>query len=56
VFRGRDDGLDIVVNGFAGHLRTENDGRFALEIGLRSAPSRLRRLMSVERDRLALSA
>lgn len=42
---GRDVGFDLVINGAPGHLDTNDDGRFANELGMHSAPPRLRRLM-----------
>lgn len=43
---GRDEGFTFQINGIPGWVRTENDGAFATEIGLRWAPPRLRRLMA----------
>ena len=43
---GRDDGFTFRINGIPAWVRTENDGAFANEIGLRWAPPRLRRLMA----------
>ncbi len=43
--RGRDVGFDLAINGAWGHLDTNDDGGFAIELGLHSAPPRLRRLM-----------
>ena len=52
---GRDDGFTFQINGIPAWVRTNDDGAFATEVGLRWAPPRLRRLMavhtrSVERD------
>jgi hypothetical protein len=44
---GLDEGFTFKINGIPGWVRTENDGAFANEIGLRWAPPRLRRLMAV---------
>lgn len=43
--RGRDVGFDLSIDGTWGHLDTNDDGGFAIELGLHSAPPRLRRLM-----------
>lgn len=43
--RGRDVGFDISIDGEWGHLDTNDDGGFAIDLGLHSAPPRLRRLM-----------
>lgn len=43
---GRDDGFTFQINGVPAFVRTDNDGAFATEIGLRWAPPRLRRLMA----------
>ena len=43
--RGLDLGFDVAINGVWGHLETDDDGGFAMEVGLHSAPPRLRRLM-----------
>lgn len=45
---GRDDGFTFQINGIPAFVRTDNDGAFAVEIGLRWAPPRLRRLMAVQ--------
>jgi hypothetical protein len=42
---GLDYGFGIEIAGVPGELVTSDDGAFAIEIGLRSAPPRLRRLM-----------
>ena len=42
---GQDMGFELCINGARGTLRTEDDGEFAIEIGLQWAPPRLRRLM-----------
>jgi hypothetical protein len=44
---GLDDGFSFKIDGTPGWVRTDNDGAFANEIGLRWAPPRLRRLMAV---------
>lgn len=44
---GRDDGFTFQINGMPAWVRTNDDGAFATEIGLRWAPPRLRRLMAV---------
>jgi hypothetical protein len=44
---GRDDGFTFQINGVPAWVRTNDDGAFATEIGLRWAPPRLRRLMAV---------
>ena len=43
---GRDDGFTVKIEGFPAWVRTDDDGAFATEIGLRWAPPRLRRLMA----------
>ena len=43
---GRDNGFTFKINGIPGWVRTNDDGAFATEIGLRWAPPRLRRLMA----------
>ncbi len=43
---GRDDGFTFQINGMPAWVRTNDDGAFATEIGLRWAPPRLRRLMA----------
>ena len=45
---GRDEGFTVKINGISGWVRTDNDGRFANEIGLQWAPPRLRRLMATQ--------
>lgn len=44
---GRDDGFTFEIEGDPAWVRTDDDGAFAIEIGLRWAPPRLRRLMAV---------
>lgn len=44
---GRDDGFTFQIDGIPAWLRTNDDGAFATEVGLRWAPPRLRRLMAV---------
>ncbi len=44
---GRDDGFTFQIDGSPAWVRTNDDGAFATEIGLRWAPPRLRRLMAV---------
>ncbi len=43
---GRDDGFTFKIHGIPAWVRTNDDGAFATEIGLRWAPPRLRRLMA----------
>jgi hypothetical protein len=44
---GRDNGFTFEIEGDPAWVRTDDDGAFATEIGLRWAPPRLRRLMAV---------
>ncbi len=43
---GRDDGFTVKIQGIPAWVRTDDDGGFATEIGLKWAPPRLRRLMA----------
>jgi len=43
--RGEEDGFRLYIEGEEVILTTEDDGAFALEIGLHAAPPRLRRKM-----------
>lgn len=43
---GRDDGFTFRIHGIPAWVRTNDDGAFATEVGLRWAPPRLRRLMA----------
>lgn len=43
--RGEEDGFRLFIEGEEVILTTEDDGAFALEIGLHAAPPRLRRKM-----------
>lgn len=43
---GRDDGFTFKIHGIPAWVRTNDDGAFATEVGLRWAPPRLRRLMA----------